>query len=226
MMKHWREWKGTVAFLFLMVVFRSAVADWNYIPSDSMNPTLIAGDRVLVNKLAYSLRLPLTKVHLSTWAQPQAGDVVTFDSPQDELNLIKRVVGVAGDEVAMWDNQLIINGRPVPRQLQGTQAIPTERGRLQLEIWRESQPSADGVVVHSVAQWPARNQFSSFQPVVVPEGHILVLGDSRDNSNDSRFIGMIAVSRVTGRAERVVMSHDPQAAYLPRAQRWWVPMHF
>lgn len=217
----WREYKGLLAFISLMLVFRSAVADWNYVPSSSMNPTLIAGDRVVVNKLAYSLRVPFTLVEIVRWDEPKAGDVITFDSPQDEVNLIKRVVAVSGDVISMHDNQLTINGKAVPRKLlDARRVIPSESGDLLAEIWRESL----GCTQIDVARLPALNRFSEFGPVQVPEGQMLVLGDSRDNSNDSRFIGFIDVRRVTGRAIRVAMSHDPSRMYLPRADRWWLAL--
>ncbi len=218
----WREYKGLLAFISLMMVFRSAVADWNYVPSSSMNPTLIAGDRVVVNKLAYSLRVPFTLVEIVRWDSPRPGDVVTFDSPQDDVNLIKRVVAVEGDVIAMHNNQLTINGKLVERTLvDARRVIPSEAGDVMAEVWRESL----GDTPIDVARLPAMNRFTEFGPVQVPPRHMLVLGDSRDNSNDSRFIGFIDTHRVTGRAVRVALSHDPASMYLPRAERWWLPLH-
>ena len=217
----WAEYRGLLAFIGLMLLFRSAVADWNYVPSSSMNPTLVAGDRVVVNKLAYSLRVPFTLHELVRWDSPAPGDVITFDSPADDVNLIKRVVAVGGDTVAMVDNVLVVNGRPAPRHLmEARRVLPTEAGPLAAEIWREQI----GAVTVDVARLPERNVVSAFAPVRVPDGHVMVLGDSRDNSNDSRFIGFIDVRRVTGRAVRVALSHNPDAWYLPRADRWWLPL--
>ena len=217
----WREYKGLVMFIGCMLVFRSALADWNYVPSSSMNPTLIAGDRVVVNKLAYSLRVPFTLKEIKRWAKPFAGDVITFDSPADEINLIKRVVAVEGDTVAMVDNQLLVNGSAQPRVLvDNARATPTERGSLNLQVWREQL----GPFSHETALIPELNHFTEFDSVQVPVGHVMVLGDSRDNSRDSRFIGFIDMQRITGRAERVVMSHNPDQFYLPRAHRWWLPL--
>ncbi len=218
----WRQHRGFLLFIGLMMVFRSAVADWNYVPSSSMNPTLVQGDRVLVNKVAYSLRVPFSLVHLTRWGAPERGDVITFDSPADEVNLIKRVVAVAGDRVAMRGNQLILNGVPVPRTLQDAhRPVDSELGPLDLQVWRESQ----GSVRYETANLPAMNQLRDFAPITVPAGHVLVLGDSRDNSRDSRYIGFIDVERITGRAERVVLSHNIDRVYLPRADRWWLSMH-
>ena len=220
--KMWREYRGFMLFLGLMLLFRSALADWNYVPSSSMNPTLYAGDRVLVDKRAYSLRVPFTLREVARWATPRRGDVITFDSPADGVNLIKRVVAVAGDEVAMSGNQLILNGVPQPRALEDAQRwVPSELGWMKEEIWRET---LDGQVIE-VARLPDLNHLTGFAPVRVPEGHVMVMGDSRDNSRDSRFIGFIDVRRVTGKAVRVVLSHDPDHLYVPRANRWWLPLH-
>jgi len=215
----WHNNKGFMLFLGLMFVFRSAVADWSYIPSSSMNPTLIQGDRVGVNKLAYSLRIPFTLHHLVRWATPRRSDVITFDSPLDDVNVIKRVIAVAGDTVEMRDNVVFINGQAVPRKFtEASRTLPSENGPLQAEIWQEL---LDGKTYES-ARLVDLNRFKDFVAVQVPAGHVLVLGDSRDNSNDSRFIGFIDINRITGRAQRVVMSHNPDNFYLPRSGRWWL----
>ncbi|MFT3720964.1 signal peptidase I [Pseudorhodoferax sp.] len=218
----WRQQRGFMLFVGLMLVFRSAVADWNYVPSSSMNPTLWAGDRVVVNKLAYSLRVPFTLYQLARWAEPQPGDVVTFDAPADGTNLIKRVVAVGGDTVSMHDNVLHVNGQAVARTLiDPARPVPTEIGVLQEQVWREHRAAGD----IEVAQLPGYNRYTGFAPMHVPKGYVMVMGDSRDNSNDSRFIGFIDQNRITGQAMRVVMSHDPQGLYLPRQGRWWLPLH-
>jgi signal peptidase I len=222
MMKNlWRSNKGFLLFIGLMFVLRSAVADWNLVPSSSMNPTLISGDRVVVNKLAYSLRVPFTLQQVARWSNPAPGDVITFDSPKDEVNLIKRVIAVGGDMVAMHDNTLTINGRVIERTLvDAARIIPTESGALSAQIWSEQI----GVKQIEVARIVAFNRSTQFEAVQVPAGHVLVLGDSRDNSNDSRFIGFIDVQRVTGQAVRVALSHNPDKFYIPRADRWWLAL--
>jgi signal peptidase I len=221
MKKLWRNHRGFLLAMGLMFVFRSAVADWNIVPTSSMNPTLISGDRVMINKLAYSARVPFTLTHVTRWSSPERGDVITFDSPLDGLNLIKRVVAVGGDVVAMQANQLIINGQVISRQLvDNAREIPTEAGMLHAQIWRERL----GEKQIEVARIEHANLYRDFAPVVVPQGHVLVLGDSRDNSNDSRFIGFIDVRRVTGQAVRVVMSHNYSKFYLPRSDRWWLEL--
>lgn len=217
-----RNQRGLFLFVGLMLVFRSAVADWNYIPSSSMNPTLWAGDRVAVNKLAYSLRVPFTLQEIARWRHPQQGDVITFDSPVDGVNLIKRVVAVSGDTVAMQDDTLYVNGQPVPRTLLFAEVlVPTEQGLIAEQIWREHRAQGD----IAVARLPSFNKWRAFAPVRVPVGSVMVMGDNRDNSNDSRFIGFIDEKRITGQAISVVMSHDPDHLFLPRTQRWMLPLH-
>jgi signal peptidase I len=218
----WQANRSLVFFIALMFVFRSAVADWNYVPSSSMNPTLVQGDRVVVNKLAYSLRVPFTLLEILRWSSPTRGDVITFDSPKDELNLIKRVVAVAGDMIEMKDNVLFINSQEIKRELLDVERVmPTEFGPMKAEVSKET----NGNVSYEVARLPKANYSKQFTPVVVPEGHVMVMGDSRDNSNDSRYIGFIALKRITGQAVRVALSHDVNQYYLPRASRWWLPLH-
>src|ERR1700733_10492888 len=110
-MKVWL--KNNRSFLVLLLVFglfRTALADWNPIPSESMHPTLLEGDVVLVNRVAYDLKVPLTDISLVRLGEPRRGDVVTFSSPADGVRLIKRLVGVPGDVVELRDDQLFING--------------------------------------------------------------------------------------------------------------------
>lgn len=218
----WHANKSLLLFITLMFVFRSAVADWNYVPSSSMNPTLVAGDRVVVNKLAYNLRLPFTLAQIVRWSKPTRGDVITFDSPKDEVNLIKRVIALGGDKLEMRDNVLFLNGAEVKRTLVAeSRDMPTEIGVTKPQIWREQLAGRS----YEVARLTSRNFMRDFDEVTVPAGHVMVMGDSRDNSNDSRFIGFIDIQRITGRAHHVAFSHDVGDYYIPRANRWWLPLH-
>jgi signal peptidase I len=106
-----RKNKGFLAFLVLFGVFRTAVADWNPIPSASMHPNLLEGDVVLVNRLAFDLKVPLTDMVLARLGEPARGDIVTFRSPRDGTRLIKRVAALPGDVVEMRNERLVINGR-------------------------------------------------------------------------------------------------------------------
>src|SRR5205823_6063161 len=110
LLKAWREYRAFVLFIVLMIIFRSALADWNSVPTGSMKPTIVEGDRILVNKLAYDLRVPFTHISLYRFAEPKRGDIVVFDSKAADLRLVKRVIGVPGDVVEMRSNRLTING--------------------------------------------------------------------------------------------------------------------
>ena len=108
--KIWLDWRGVLLFVVIMLVFRSAVADWNQVPSGSMKPSILAGDRIVVDKLAWDLRLPFTDQRLVRWADPARGDVVTFENPLDGRLFVKRVVAVPGDEVRWQRKTLQVNG--------------------------------------------------------------------------------------------------------------------
>ena len=110
LLKAWREYRGFAVFVVLMVIFRSALADWNVVPTGSMKPTIVEGDRILVNKLAYDFKIPLTHISLHKFADPGRGDIVVFDSRAADTRLVKRVIGLPGDIVEMRDNRLTING--------------------------------------------------------------------------------------------------------------------
>ena len=105
-----REWRGFFIFLAIMLLFRSILADWNHVPSGSMLPNILIGDRVVVNKLAYDLRVPFTFIRLAHFGDPQRGDIITFESPRDGRLLIKRVIGIPGDTVELRNNRLYLNG--------------------------------------------------------------------------------------------------------------------
>src|SRR5271170_1577209 len=110
--KMWREGKSLLVTIAVLMAVRSAIADWNDVPTGSMNPTIVQGDRVYVNKLAYDLKVPFTTWHLAQWSNPKRGDIVVFFSPVDGTRLVKRVIGVPGDKIELADDRLLINGRP------------------------------------------------------------------------------------------------------------------
>ncbi|MEK6421210.1 MAG: signal peptidase I [Burkholderia gladioli] len=212
----WKANKGFIAFLLLMVVFRSAVADWNVVPSGSMLPTIRIGDRILVDKLAYDVRVPFTHIRLAHLHDPQRGDIVTIDSAAAHELLVKRLIGLPGDTVAMRDNVLIINGKPASYQPVGANLLrsdATSPGEYLAE-------KIDGPA-HTVRLSPdAPSPRDSFAPIVVPPGQYLMLGDNRDNSADSRYFGFFPRDEIMGRARRVAFSLDPSRDYLPRFDRF------
>jgi signal peptidase I len=208
----WREWRGFLLFVAIMLLFRSAVADWNQVPSGSMLPAILVGDRIVVDKLAYDLRLPFTLVRLTSWAEPQRGDVVTFTSPEDERLMVKRIIAGPGDRVAMQRNRITINGEAASYQPLDEAIAPAGHrlvredvlGSSRVVMWRTDEVTFSG----------------TFRTTEVPDGHFLVLGDNRDNSRDSRYFGFVARERILGRASTVAFSLDYENYYAPRLGRF------
>src|SRR5713101_4642843 len=109
----WHEWVlPPLVVIAILAPLRSAVADWNDVPSGSMMPTILVGDRIFINKLAYDLKVPFTTWHVAQWANPQRGDIIVFPSPADGIRLVKRVVAVPGDRIELRDDRLFINDQP------------------------------------------------------------------------------------------------------------------
>ena len=219
--KYWVESARPLLVLILvMTAFRSAVADWNDVPSGSMNPTIVEGDRVFVNKLAYDLKVPFTTWHLAQWGDPRRGDIVVFFSPVDGTRLVKRVVGLPGDTVELRREQLFVNNKPAAYEpLPAVTGADVPRNHYGPELFaHESPPGAPG---HSVMFLPAVPARRSFGPTVVPPGQYFMMGDSRDNSNDSRFWGAAPRERIVGRATMIVLSMDHQRYYAPRWRRFF-----
>lgn len=209
--------KGFLAFLVLFGVFRTAVADWNPIPSGSMRPNLLEGDVVLVNRLAFDLKLPLTNVVLAHLGEPRRGEVVTFYSPTDGTHLIKRLVALPGDVVEMRDEHLFINGQEAAYAMTGT-VRETLPGGAALDAVQSTE-RFDGSA-HRVQFMPAIAARRDFAPVTVPAGQFMMLGDNRDNSADSRYIGFVPRNLLIGRAERILVSADMLGNWHPRLERF------
>jgi signal peptidase I len=210
--KIWKENKSLVVFISLMLVFRSAVADWNDVPTGSMKPTIVEGDRILVDKMAYDLRLPFTHISLLKIADPQAGDIIIFDSEVADKKLVKRVVGIPGDIISMSDNVLSINGHPLPYKEAKENKVPSG--------YQEHIEQLNGIA-HFVRFNNNGSQLSNFDAVTVPKGYYLALGDNRDNSADSRVIGFVPRKEIVGRSKNVVLSLDYDDYFLPRAERFF-----
>ena len=219
------EWRGVWLFIAIMLVFRSAIADWNQVPSGSMIPSILAGDRIVVDKLAYGLRIPFTLQRLAHWAEPERGDVVTFVSPLDERLLVKRVIGLPGDRVALRDNVLSINGE-IAAYRELTAAEAGIEGGSPHPPQRYFQESILGAS-HLITLDPEGRSTSDrdLPPEVVPKGQYLLLGDNRDNSEDSRAIGFVYRERILGRATAVAFSLDYENYYRPRPQRFMADLH-
>lgn len=214
----WQEWlKPLIMIAAVLAPFRSAIADWNDVPTGSMKPTIMEGDRVVVNKLSYDLKVPFTTIHLKTWDDPGRGDIVVFFSPADEKRLVKRVIGLPGDRISMRENALFVNGKPAEY---GPLLVSLEE---QAEIGRETTPvfalETIGSVSHAVMEIPDTSAVRSFMPVIVPPGRYFMMGDNRDQSFDSRWFGFVDRKRIVGRAVAVAFSLDRAHLYKPRFDR-------
>ena len=216
-MKSWlHQNKGFVLFLCLIGIFRSAIAEFNPIPSGSMRPNLLEGDVVLVNRTAYNLKLPLTDVVLARLGEPARGDVVTFFSPEDGKRMIKRLIALPGDVVEMRDERLIINGKDANYVLTGHAIEPPGGAQVPALLVDEAM---DGKR-YSIQVVPQLAAPRSFAPVTVPKDQYMMLGDNRDNSADSRYFGLVPRDLLIGRAERVLLSADYQGNWAPRPERF------
>jgi signal peptidase I len=212
----WQSWRqfltvnrSFIIFIALMSVFRSACADWYSVPTGSMQPTIAIGDRITVNKMAYDLRLPFSSQVLLRLGEPQRGDIIVFDSEAAENRLIKRVVGVPGDKIAMRHEVVYLNGQPLHYSLASEPSVVMDAVE-QL-----------GDVAHRIAiDQTQPPQLANFADITVPADFYLVLGDNRRNSADSRVYGLVPRHEVRGKATYVAFSLDYDKLYLPRTERF------
>ena len=215
--------KALLVFFALMVVFRSAVADWMYVPSGSMNPTIVEGDRILVDKAAYGLRIPFTTTRLTRGSDPQRGDIAIFSSPEDGTTLVKRIVGLPGDTIEMRDDVLLINGVATGYDAAFADADKDLPGATRRQDHHYLTEKLEGRP-HAIMKLPQHFAMRSFGPTAVPDGCYLALGDSRDNSKDSRYIGFVPRDSIVGRAFKVAYSLDAERWYAPRTDRFFSPL--
>jgi len=225
MRRLWLEWIRPVGTVVITLsVLRSAVADWNDVPTGSMKPTILEGDRIYVNKTAYGLRTPFTLQWLARWATPARSEIVVCFSPKDGTRLVKRVVGVPGDTLEIKGGRVYVNGAPCSYD-----AIDDAHKQALLEgvdhadirqVEREKLTDADP---HPVMFFTRKGRFAprDFGPVVVPERSYFLMGDNRDESGDSRSFGFVDENHIVGRSGTVAISVDPGHYYLPRWGRFF-----
>ncbi|MHC4695747.1 MAG: signal peptidase I [Planctomycetota bacterium] len=216
----WREWvKPLLVVLIVCGSFRSAIADWNDVPTGSMKPTIVEGDRIFVNKLAYGLRVPFTSWQLIERDGPQRGDVVIFFAPEDGMRMVKRVIGLPGDRIELRNNRVYVNGEPAVYERLDDDIIETIPPQSRY-LHRFAGELIDGRS-HPMMTTPLTRSRRTYGPIDVPPGAYFVMGDNRDGSRDSRWIGCIQRDRIVGQATGVVLSVDPDRYYLPRWERFF-----
>ncbi len=213
--------RGFFPIIAVVFLLRSFVAEPFQIPSSSMRPGLIVGDFILVNKFAYGIRLPVANNVLVPVGQVQHGDVVVFNYPEDEkINFIKRVVGLPGDVITYKGKQLSINGKPVEHVSEGEHQY-LEKGlmMIQAQQYRESiegktfrtlvMPDAPSYMPQGVRQFAGRENCEYVEDgfsCKVPEGRYFMMGDNRDNSEDSRYWGFVEDRLLVGKAFLIWMN--------------------
>lgn len=221
-MKQWfKDNRNFLIFLVSFGFFRLAIADWNPIPSGSMRPSLVEGDVVMVNRLAYDFKFPLSDVSLWKTGDPQRGDVIVFMSPKDGTRLIKRLVAVPGDAVAMKGNVLSINGVALQYQSPTTVPEPLDMGGTTTAVRSTETLPGKAHAVQFLPELAARREFA---PFTVPAGSYFFLGDNRDNSADSRYFGVVPRHLLVGRAHHVLVSADIEGQWQPRLERFGSPI--
>jgi len=216
-MRSWlQRHKGFLAFLLCFGVFRTAVADWNPIPSGSMRPTILEGDVVFVDRLAYDLKIPLTDVIVTPLGEPRRGDIVTFSSPRDGTRLIKRIVALPGDLVAMRHGVLLVNGAAARYEDQVSSPEAVAPGLNTTAVHATERLAGSERHVQFLPELVASRDFA---PLTVPPDSYFMLGDNRDDSEDSRFIGVVPRHLLIGRARRILVSADILSHWRPRLDR-------
>ncbi|MFM1897581.1 MAG: hypothetical protein RLZZ385_2655 [Pseudomonadota bacterium] len=206
----WRENRQFLFLLACIVFFKSAIADLSSISGASMQPTLLDGDKVWVNKLAYDVKVPFTEITLAAVSDPARGDIVIIDSSAAEKRLVKRIIGIPGDTIYMQNNAVVINGQAANYEV-------VNRDDDAVIIVEELPEHAHQA---QLSQHYANRTARSFGPVSVPDGQYFVLGDNRDNSADSRVYSFVPREEIIGRSSSVVFSLDRDNSFLPRGDRF------
>ena len=200
-------WDGIKGFLWVILfalTVRWLLVEPYRIPSGSMIPSLAVGDQIFVNKLSYGVRVPFTTNQLIEFSEPTRGDVAVFVCPDTpELNYIKRIVALAGDEVVVRNGILSVNGEVLSRESQGDKVFQDRH--FESSTWFEFNALEEtegnhGVSYEVLADNARPAPTRDFGPFVVPDGHVFMMGDNRDHSRDSRVFGAVPVGHIMGRA--------------------------
>ncbi|WP_340589417.1 signal peptidase I [Erythrobacter alti] len=256
------EIRGLALMLLAVLAFHTFIAKPFYIPSASMVPNLLVGDRLIVTKYPYGWSWVSASFHIFPRsdtriapATPEYGDIVIAVPPDRAEDYIKRVVALPGDTIALVDGQIILNGEPVPQDMEPPVRLPADNDNMCMNGFGTSHPCMDDFEQYRVTLGDGtqvfepptyretlpngasyliidhieRQSLDNMEPVLVPEGHVFLMGDNRDHSSDSRapsaldggngLGGPVPLSSIGGRAERLTFSLDGSATYNPLT--WW-----
>lgn len=202
--REWREWQITLLLIAAILACRSVLVDWYYVPSGSMQPSILIGDRILVDRRAFDVRVPFTTVSLGRTGEPARGDIIVFWSPANGERLIKRLIGLPGDVLEYKGQVLSVNGERLVYTPSGEfmGAIKMPGRTFDAAVLEEALPGHP----HPVAVVFAKG--NEFGPITLPPDHYWMMGDNRDNSGDSRVFGPVPRKLLAGRASRVIWSID------------------
>ncbi len=215
----WTEWiRPLMIIALVMFSFRSAVADWNDVPTGSMKPTILEGDRIFINKVAYDLKFPFTTWRLAEWSDPNWGDIVVLRSPEDGKRLVKRVVGLPGDVIEVRGSRLFLNDSPASYLQLEQETIDQIDRDMQAAYFFAAETMEDRT--HPI-MITIGHPSTPYGPRRLEEGQYFVMGDNRNNSRDSRWFGPVDRSLILGKATAVALSVDPEHHYMPRWQRFF-----
>ena len=200
-----REYSESIAVaVAIALLLRAFVIEAFQIPSGSMIPTLEIGDHIFVSKFAYGIGIPFTNKKILPWHEPNRGDVIVFKYPLgQETDYIKRVVGLPGDKVEVRRNEIFINGKPMPRESINSHYHFSDAGDRTSELWLEHLDNHPHNTLHDP------DRYTQFGPITVPPQSVFVMGDNRDNSNDSRVWGRVPYELIKGKALIVWWSRGP-----------------
>ncbi len=200
--------KSLFPVILAVLVLRSFIVEPFRIPSGSMMPTLLAGDFILVNKFAYGIRLPVVDAKIIPVGLPERGDVLVFRYPKNpSIDYIKRVIGLPGDKVAYYNKQLFINGEPATQTGLGVyDAVGAGVSMAGAQVRGEDLTGVQHNILIDTQRGTIEGEFQ------VPEGRYFVMGDNRDNSNDSRYWGFVPEENLVGRAFMIWMNWDATAS--------------
>jgi signal peptidase I len=190
--------------VLIVLILRSFLFEPFRIPSGSMMPTLLIGDFILVNKFSYGVRLPVLNTKIIEYGEPQRGDIVVFRFPkQPSVDYIKRVIGLPGDRIAYFDKKLYINGQPAPQVSLGSyHGVGQGSNMSGSELLTENLSGIEHAILIHHGAGTVEDVF------VVPQGQYFVMGDNRDNSNDSRYWGTVPEGNLVGKAVLIWMNWD------------------
>jgi signal peptidase I len=196
--------KSFFPVLLFVLVLRSFIVEPFRIPSSSMMPTLLIGDFILVNKFSYGVRLPVVNTKIIDIGKPERGDIMVFRYPKNpSLDYIKRVIGLPGDKVGYFDKHVYINGQRISQEPLGLyQGVGQGDNMTNSLLQRELLPLQE----HDILIMSERPSIEG--ETIIPEGHYFMMGDNRDNSNDSRYWGTVPEENIVGKAFMIWMNWD------------------